>query len=423
MLSKHKRPENQTSKLPRVESFEVTAQGVQRLITRRDGSVVTTDYLSGIQGHEAADPNTVEKEWLRTRGAPDESGSGPSISVVDLFSGCGGLSLGAREASRALGFDFSPALAIDFEPAAAAVYAKNFPSSRVLATDISLVFDRPVGATASRTESKIRRNIGEVDILMGGPPCQGHSDLNNRTRRMDPKNELYFTMIRAAEVLEPKHVIIENVPGAINDKSRVVQRSAEALSELGYNVDFGVVDASSLGVPQRRRRLILMASRSRMPSVVDVEINHAREPRGLAWAIDDLTITDPQDPFNQPANSASETRRRIDFLFDNDLFDLPNEMRPECHREKAHTYRSVYGRLKWGEPSPTMTTGFYSMCMGRYVHPSERRTLTAHEAARVQYFPDGFDFSAVASRTELARMIGNAVPSRLAYAIVLELLR
>lgn len=123
------------------------------------------------------------------------------------------------------------------------------------------------------------------------------------------------------------------------------------------------------------------------------------------------------------AQSAPATRHRIDYLFDNGLADLPDSQRPACHAGGSHSYKSIYGRLAWDRPAQTVTTGFYSMCMGRYVHPSRRRTITAHEAARLQYIPDWFSFSGVRQRTALAHMIGNAVPSRLSYAVALEWLR
>jgi DNA (cytosine-5)-methyltransferase 1 len=263
-------------------------------------------------------------------------------------------------------------------------------------------------------------------VLVGGPPCQGHSDFNNRTRHRDHKNALYSTMVRAAEVLVPQHILIENVPGAINDRGAVVQRTADALVELGYFVAIGVIDLSDLGVPQRRRRLVLMASRTHAVTPEDVVERHRRPPCDVGWAIQDLeALPDEQRTslLDAVAQSAPATRKRIAYLFDNDLADLPDRERPDCHAGGGHSYKSIYGRLAWDKPSQTITTGFYSMCMGRYVHPSRRRTITAHEAARLQYIPDWFSFDGVRQRTALAHMIGNAVPSRLSYAVAVEWLR
>ncbi len=406
-----------------VEIFEQNSEGIRRIIRLRTGKMVESFFLKGKGVEGLVHPDVADQEWLRSTACDEERSTSRALRVVDLFSGCGGLSVGAREAARSLGLSFLPTLAIDFESNAVGVFSRNFPNANVLVGDVSDTFDSLVGSRLSGAEKAVVRKVGDTDVLLGGPPCQGHSDLNNRTRRMDPKNELYFTMVRAAEVLEPKHVLIENVPGALNDKAQVVQRTASALSDLGYEVDFGVVDASRIGVPQRRKRLLLLASKKSSPCAADIEKNHLRGPRTLHWAIGDLEGLKTSELRDKVANSAPDTRKRIDYLFENDLFDLPDGMRPDCHRNKAHTYRSIYGRLHWGQPTQTITTGFYSMCMGRYVHPSERRTLTAREAARIQYFPDSFDFGSVTKRSELARMIGNAVPSRLAHAALLELLR
>lgn len=113
---------------------------------------------------------------------------------------------------------------------------------------------------------------------------------------------------------------------------------------------------------------------------------------------------------------------RIDYLFDNDLYELPDAVRPDCHKN-GHTYRSVYGRLKWENPSPTITTGFLTPGRGRYIHPRQRRTLTPHEAARIQAFPDSFSFLSVEgndlTKKTLTKLIGQAVPPPLGHAAAL----
>src|SRR5437879_10741557 len=114
--------------------------------------------------------------------------------------------------------------------------------------------------------------------------------------------------------------------------------------------------------------------------------------------------------YDSPSRANAENTRRIGLLFDRKLYDLPNAFRPKCHSEKEHSYVSMYGRLRWGLPAQTITTGFGSMGQGRYVHPQRRRTLTPHEAARLQTFPDWFDFGQDTPRGVLAKAIGNAVP-------------
>jgi DNA (cytosine-5)-methyltransferase 1 len=229
-------------------------------------------------------------------------------------------------------------------------------------------------------------------------------------------------MVRAAQVLEPEHVVIENVPGALRDRSSVVQRSMAVLADLGYSVTHGVVDMARIGVPQLRRRLIVLASRARVPDLEDALAPFQTAPRSVRWAIEDLVDVEPCGLLDMAARSAPQTRSRINELFDRELWNLPNEYRPACHARGGHSYGSIYGRMHWDEPAQTVTTGFYSMCMGRYVHPSRRRTITAHEAARLQFLPDYLDFAGVTQRGDLARLIGNAVPLKLGYVLGLGLL-
>lgn len=356
--------------------------------------------------------------FLRRSSPLTESGGRP-LRVADLFSGCGGISLGIASASRAIGQAFDAVLAVDADSTSLQTYQANFRPRVALHDDIAKVFD---GALAGRTtlrERGIRRATGPVDVLVGGPPCQGHSDLNNRTRRSDPKNSLYLKMARAAEVLEPRFVVIENVTGAAHDSDQVVQATRERLDRLGYYTRLGILDSVLVGVPQKRRRLLLLASEHRLPTIESIQEMFRVPERDLRWAIGDMASARERGLLSVGCRSTSATRRRIEYLFKKNLYDLPDSMRPPCHRSKVHSYRSVYGRMRWDAPAQTITGGFYSMCMGRYVHPQERRTITAHEAARLQFFPDFFDFSPVRTRSALAQMIGNAVPMKLAYVAFL----
>ncbi len=125
----------------------------------------------------------------------------------------------------------------------------------------------------------------------------------------------------------------------------------------------------------------------------------------------------------RPSRMTATNTERIKHLFMNRLYELPDAVRPSCHRDKAHTYQSVYGRLRWGCPAQTITSGFGSMGQGRYVHPQRQRLITPHEAARIQGFPDFFDFSAAGGVTALRTMIGNAVPPPLMISLFEHILR
>jgi DNA (cytosine-5)-methyltransferase 1 len=141
----------------------------------------------------------------------------------------------------------------------------------------------------------------------------------------------------------------------------------------------------------------------------------------LRWAIGDLRVGG--ELFDSAPVLSSENAVRADWLLKHDAYDLPNDKRPPCHRDPSHKYKSMYGRLDWSKPAQTITTGFGSPGQGRYLHPDEARTLTPHEAARLQFFPDWFEFSSVTKRNRLQEMIGNAVPPKLGFSVAVELLR
>lgn len=353
------------------------------------------------------------------------------VRAVDLFSGCGGMSLGIRDACDALGFRFESAGAFDVAADALSVYSHNFHTGPLRPLDLGKALSADLKRRPSAGEFALVESAGAIDFLVAGPPCQGHSNLNNATRRNDPRNELYFQIARFAQLTRPRIVLVENVMSVTKDRSNVVARTRDALSDLGYVVSETVVDLWKIGVPQMRRRHLLFAYIPALASfgserltAQEVVSRYSVAPRTLRWAIADL-VREPVDDFmNRPTQSGQKTQARIDFLFDRNLFDLPDSHRPDCHRLKAHSYRAVYGRMHWDKPSPTITGGFDTMGRGRFVHPELRRTLTPREAARIQGFPDYFEFEPVGSRrNSLTEMIGNAVPPKLSYLFALEALR
>lgn len=362
-----------------------------------------------------------EKLWLECVQKPRSSGKKGDIRVADLFSGCGGLSLGIEEACRALEYNFIPVLAADLAPSALNLYKKNFAPLHTIDEPIETWITSDLGDPVSKEEQRFVEMIGKVDILIGGPPCQGNSDLNNHTRRDDPRNLLYLRMVRCVELIMPKFVLIENVPGVRHDSHNVVDTAKAKLISLGYSVTSGTMDMSTIGVPQKRKRYFLLASLDKKVSFERCLKNATMQERTLGWAVSDLLDKEDDTVFNSPAKSSSTNKKRIDYLFDHDLYDLPNSERPDCHRLKKHSYTAVYGRMYWDKPAPTITGGFGSNGQGRFVHPKKRRTITPHEAARLQFFPDYFNFDGV-KRRELQQIIGNAVPSKAGYAIGIEFL-
>ena len=358
---------------------------------------------------------------LRSVDLPVPDPSWPTISIADLFSGCGGLSLGIQRAAHDSEYSIDARLALDSDRVAMDVYGELFPTAKTICKPIEEVLDGEVDAHPTRSESGLALEVGDLDFMLGGPPCQGHSNLNNHSRRDDPRNGLYLRMARAAQLLSPSAIIIENVPTVTYDVRKAVQRTIDCLKSLKYTVGAGVVDLSNLGVPQRRRRHIILAlqnceadAQELVGSLGSPVCGHV--PRTVRWAIGDLEDGTKANTFDSASKPYSINQSRIDWLFDNDETDLPNELRPQCHRSD-HSYTAMYGRMLWELPAQTVTTGFNCMGQGRYVHPSRRRVITPHEAARLQTLPDFVNFKAVPVRKHLAKLIGNSVPPLLSYAI------
>lgn len=403
------------------ESYEASQESLtnKRSVKLRSGTRVASTVQrrskqSGDDAHSAFD-----LAWLQSPKRPEHSAERGQVRIVDLFSGCGGLSLGITEACRALRLGVEHIFAADINPLAQTIYTQNFPGGRFFGEAVQTLVGQ-INQRFSKEEKWLRDDFGPVDILAAGPPCQGHSDLNNHTRRDDPKNALFETVIRFVQLLEPTHVVIENVPGIRHDKRGVTHVGRLALEAMGYKVFEQVLLASELGAAQRRRRFIMVATRQ--PEFSFLDLSSVARERTVRWACSDLLEITGGGAIDSQASSSRDNRQRIAYLFEHDLYDLPDEMRPACHRLKKHSYHSVYGRLRWDEPAPTITSGFNSPGQGRFIHPAKHRTLTPHEAARLQFFPDFFDWNN-ANREGLTQMIGNAVPPKLAYAVALELLR
>ncbi len=354
------------------------------------------------------------------------NGHSPTLALVDLFCGCGGLTLGAWEAARRSGCRLSIQFALDWSAKALDVYRTNFGCSAdiCIQSNVEDVLSE-IGKPLTSVERRLRKSSGVVNLVVAGPPCQGHSDLNNSSRRKDPRNVLYLKVVRAAEVFRPNAVLIENVPTVIHDSDNVVPRAVSVLEQLGYEVDQQIVSLVKLGIPQTRRRHLLVATKKERFDIREfVELLEAKPATAGQFlrGLEDEPKRLPE-PFYQPSRPTAENTERIRYLFDNDIHDLPNARRPPCHRDKQHAYVSMYGRMYWDRPAQTLTSGFGSMGQGRFVHPTRPRLITPHEAARLQGFPDYFDFTMVESVTALREMIANAVPPPLAIAFVSEFIR
>lgn len=396
------------------------------------GRTITSSRVCPIEGDL---PAAWAKGYLL--GAPIRQVALPTMAVrsAELFCGSGGLGLGVRESARELGLKYTSVACLDHDPEAVEVYAANHESQVRSACSVTEIIDYNVAGTGADAAYLYEPEIlderwanlsGEVDLLMAGPPCQGHSNLNNRTRRNDKRNQLYLAVPSIGIALNAGAIVIENVQAVVLDRSGVVNTTIALLEKAGYSIEVGTVSALSLGWPQTRKRYFLIATKNRSPLALKSVLDAVEaEQRTLEWAIGDLVGVPTGNGLDVAVELSEENQRRINYLFDNDLLDLPYSERPECH-QGGTTYNSVYGRLRLDKPSPTITTGFLTPGRGRYIHPTERRTITPHEAARIQGFPDSYMFSpdptAPASRSKLTKWIGDAVPMPLGYVAGLSAL-
>lgn len=353
------------------------------------------------------------------------------LRVVELFSGSGGFALGFAQACAELGIPWKSLAAVDQDRDALAVYARHNSTRLPLTASVSALTDdltRGLGADCrfayppEIVHPGLAELTGEVDVVLAGPPCQGHSNLNNHSRRSDKRNELYLKVPAVAVALGASTVIIENVASVIHDSRQVVQSSIALLRDSGYEIEEGLLKAAAMGWPQSRERYFVIASRLGAPLGLPAIAEAMAAPvRPAGWAFRYPPRVRPNFMDALPELS-EENRRRVDYLFDNEIYDLPDHQRPDCHRNGT-TYTAVYGRMHPGKPAPTITTGFLTPGRGRFVHPTERRVLTPREAARLQGFPDTYDFrradGTAPVKSQLVKWIGDAVPMPLGYAATL----
>ncbi|WP_315729666.1 MULTISPECIES: DNA cytosine methyltransferase [unclassified Bradyrhizobium] len=319
------------------------------------------------------------------------------LTAIDLFSGCGGLTLGLKLAR------FRVLAAIEIDKLAAETYRANHRGIRVLNGDI-----RAVDALALRQQ--LRLEPSELDLLAGCPPCQGFSSLRTRNgaaQKRDERNGLIHEMMRFTRAFLPKAVMMENVPGLADHWS--FRKLCRDLRELGYRVEWDVKDAQYYGVPQRRKRLILVAGRG-----FDVPL--AKESSSLKTVRQAFANLKEPGKSRDPLQNVSEQRsKKVVELIKSipkdggSRSDLPRSRQLECHK-RMDGFRDVYGRMAWDRPSPTITGGCFNPSKGRFLHPVEDRAITLREAAILQSFPRRYRLPVDASKEAVALMIGNALP-------------
>ncbi len=319
------------------------------------------------------------------------------LTAVDLFCGCGGLTLGLKRAG------FLVLGAVDNDPLCIETYRANHPEVSVWEVDI-----RKLSVAAVMRALGLRK--GMLDLLAGCPPCQGFSTIRTRngSRRVeDPRNDLLFEFQRFVKKLRPKLVMMENVPGLARD--RRFAKFCDNLRRMGYQCSDRVLDAADYGVPQRRRRLILLAGLDGVPAFA----RRARYRRTVRDAIGGLL--NPERTGDQ-LHSLPETRssRIIDLIRripknGGSRTSLSKKEQLACHRA-FDGFKDVYGRMSWDRVAPTITGGCINPSKGRFLHPTADRAITLREASLLQTFPRRYRFSLREGKYRTAEMIGNALP-------------
>ena len=324
----------------------------------------------------------------------------PKPIALDLFAGAGGLSLGLRWAG------FRPIGAIEIDPDSAASYHHNHRSVRLWTDDIRGLF-------CSKILRELNLKKGQLDLLAGCPPCQGFSSLrtkNGRRPNHDPRNDLIGQMARFVRGLRPKAVMLENVPGLASDN-----RFSSLIREFeghGYKVAWRVVNAADYGVAQRRKRLVMLASRMGNVAIPPASL---KTPT-VREMIGNLPIpSESSDPLHNVSENRSESVRQMIASIPKDggsRGDIPHEKQLACHR-RMQGFHDVYGRLAWNSVAPTITSGCLNPSKGRFLHPSQNRAITPREAALLQSFPEKYWFSPRRGKEHLALQIGNAFPPKM----------
>lgn len=352
------------------------------------------------------------------------------LNVLDLFCGCGGISLGFKLAG------FNIAGGIDFNSDSVKTFQHNFPKSKAICCDL-LEFN----------DERIKDDFGKlnIDVIVGGPPCQGFSSANRWQKESeDPRNKLFFEYLRFVEILRPKIVLIENVRGILSrDNGYAKSRIVKLLMKLNYNVSFKVLNASDFGVPQNRLRAFFVATNNEyikeefdfesLTNIKKVTVKEAigelysfekfPELNGQAKKINEKPKTDFQKYLRNKESEihnheiiypAEITQQRIKCVPQGGNWqDIPVEMFSTA-RDNRHS--SAFKRLDEKNQSVTIDTG---NAHSNYFHPIYHRIPTVRESARIQSFNDAFIF--LGTRTSQYRQIGNAVPPLLAKAIAIEI--
>lgn len=325
----------------------------------------------------------------------DPDGDGPT--VIELFAGCGGMAFGFKQAG------FRTVLANEWDRQACDTLRAN-------------VTDRVLNCAIQEIET-----FPKADVVVGGPPCQGFSNLGERVPN-DPRNQLWRHYLRCVEQSQPKIFVLENVPPILKSAEYVeLKRIAES---LGYTVEGKILNAADYGVPQTRRRAIVIGSiygKFTYPNATHIDpskrnLLNQRLPdwRTVRDAIGHLPLEPTGQDWHIGRNPTAKSIERYKSIpTGGNRWDLPRHLMPDCWIRKTKGGTDLFGRLWWDRPSVTIRTEFYKPEKGRYLHPVANRPITHLEAALLQSFPENYKFCG--TKINVGVQIGNAVPPMLAF--------
>lgn len=342
----------------------------------------------------------------------EENSISSPVSAVDLFCGAGGLTYGLLQAG------IKVEAGIDLDAQVEHAYVSNNPNANFFCWDVS-----------KKNSQSIARLFqpGKIRLLAGCAPCQPFSKLTQGVPKHRAWNLLdHFK--RYIKGLTPELVTMENVPELAGRGREVLDRFLKTLDNLGYSVDWRIVNCPEFGIPQSRKRLVLLASRLGEVAVPDGYYSRPSQWKTVRKTIGDLPSLesgeeDPVDTLHVAALLSDMNLRRIRATSHDGgtRRSWPKELVLDCHQRKSgKTYLSIYGRMWWDKPAPTMTTLCTGLGNGRFGHPEQDRSLTLREAALFQSFPRRYEFwpsDEKLNRRAVGRMIGNAVPPKLGKAI------
>ena len=352
------------------------------------------------------------------------------MKVIDLFAGCGGLSLGFIQN----GFEITRA--VEFDSEIAKTYSKNHPQTEMIVDDIGNI------------DNDKYFSEGEADIVIGGCPCQGFSTAGARIRKgfvEDPRNYLFKHFLNIVKTVKPKMFIMENVKGMMTmQKGEIFQEIITALSDKEimdgeqYYVYFKVLKGVDLGIPQKRERLFIIGIKDKdidfesMLKATKQKIVENHDEFFNKVSIKDAISNMPTVSLDGIVDNPNPNTSYEKYLASSKP-TITNHIKTKHSKKAVERMRQVgngenftslsekinsvhsgaYGRLCWDEVAPTITTRFDTPAGGRFIHPTEDRTLTPREAARIQSFPDSFIF--VGNKTSVCKQIGNAVPPKMSF--------